>query len=101
MSDVLGIVLRRAAPVLRPDDPAGYDLALAHSRTALGLLRYHSAMASSAPDRIGTLLSLRAEMMAENLLAVVAQEQRRGPSLLFAHNAHLLDRKRTRLNSSH
>ena len=47
-------------------------------------------MASSAPDRIGTLLSLRAEMMAENLLAVVAQEQRRGPILLFAHNAHLL-----------
>ncbi|MBY6383343.1 erythromycin esterase family protein [Rhodococcus erythropolis] len=90
IADDLGSVLRRAAPVLRPVDPAGYDLALAHSRTALGLLRYHSAMASSAPDRIGTLLSLRAEMMAENLLALVAQEQRRGPSLLFAHNAHLL-----------
>ena len=29
-------------------------------------------------------------MMAENLLAVVVQEQRRGPILLFAHNAHLL-----------
>jgi hypothetical protein len=35
------------------------------------------------------MLSLRAEMMAENLLAIVAQEQRRGPSLVFAHNAHL------------
>jgi len=46
-------------------------------------------MASPAPDRIATLLSLRTEMMAENLLAIVAQEQRRGPSLVFAHNAHL------------
>ncbi|MFE5877851.1 erythromycin esterase family protein, partial [Rhodococcus sp. NPDC056506] len=90
IADDLGSILRRAAPVLRPADPDGYDLALAHARTAVGLLRYHAAMASSAPDRIGTLLSLRAEMMAENLLAVVAQEQRRGPSLLFAHNAHLL-----------
>ncbi|MDZ7916033.1 MAG: erythromycin esterase family protein [Rhodococcus sp. (in: high G+C Gram-positive bacteria)] len=90
IADDLGSILRRAAPVLRPADLGGYDLALAHARTAVGLLRYHAAMASSAPDRIGTLLSLRAEMMAENLLAVVAQEQRRGPSLLFAHNAHLL-----------
>jgi hypothetical protein len=46
-------------------------------------------MASPAPDRIATMLSLRAEMMAENLLAIVAQEQRRGPSLVFAHNVHL------------
>lgn len=90
IADDLGSVLRRAAPVLRSADPGRYDLALAHARTAVGLLRYHAAMASSAPDRIGTLLSLRAEMMAENLLAVVAQEQRRGPGLLFAHNAHLL-----------
>ncbi len=90
IADDLGSVLLRAAPVLRSADPGRYDLALAHARTAVGLLRYHAAMASSAPDRIGTLLSLRAEMMAENLLAVVAQEQRRGPGLLFAHNAHLL-----------
>ena len=53
------------------------------------LLRYHAAMANPAPDRIATMFSLRTEMMAENLLAIVAQEQRRGPSLVFAHNAHL------------
>ena len=46
-------------------------------------------MASPAPDRIGTLLSVRAEMMADNLLAIVARERRRGPSLVFAHNVHL------------
>ena len=86
VADDLASALRRAAPGL---DPAGYDDALAHARTAQGLLRYHAAMASSGPDRMATLVSLRAEMMAENLLAIVAREQRRGPSLVFAHNSHL------------
>ncbi|MFY1633149.1 erythromycin esterase family protein [Solwaraspora sp. WMMB335] len=81
----------------RADDPTGYDQALAYARTALGLLRYHAAMASPAPDRIATMLSLRADMMAENLLAILADEQRRGPSLVFAHNVHL---QRTRSHMS-
>ncbi|MGQ4599702.1 erythromycin esterase family protein [Nocardia sp. R6R-6] len=89
VADDLASALRRAAPTLRPADPVGYDQAVAHARTAQGLLRYHAAMASPAPDRIATLLSLRAEMMADNLLAIVAKEQRRGPSLVFAHNVHL------------
>ncbi|MDA3626558.1 erythromycin esterase family protein [Saccharopolyspora sp. WRP15-2] len=89
VADDLASALRRAAPALRPADPAGYDHALAHARTALGLLRYHAAMASSGPDRIGALLALRAEMMAENLLAIAAEEQQRGPTLVFAHNVHL------------
>lgn len=88
-ADDVASTLRRVAPVLRPADPDGYDLALAHARTALGLLRFHAAMASPAPDRIALLLSLRAEMMAENLLTIVARERRRGPSLVFAHNVHL------------
>ncbi|OLR92254.1 erythromycin esterase family protein [Actinokineospora bangkokensis] len=81
--------LRRASPALRQADPTGFDLAVAHARTARGLLRYHAAMARDTPDRIGTLLSLRAEMMADNLLSIVEQEQQRGPTLVFAHNAHL------------
>jgi erythromycin esterase-like protein len=89
VADDLASTLRRAAPGLRPADPTGYAHAVAHARTAQGLLRYHAAMANPAPDRIATMLSLRAEMMAENLLAIVAQEQRRGPSLVFAHNVHL------------
>ena len=89
VADDLASALRRVAPTLRPADPAGYDHAVAHARTAAGLLRYHAAMASPAPDRIATLLSLRAEMMAENLLVILAQEQRRGPCLVFAHNVHL------------
>ncbi|MEU2035512.1 erythromycin esterase family protein [Nocardia amamiensis] len=89
VADDLASALRRAAPGLRATDPSGFDHAVAHARTAQGLLRYHAAMANPAPDRIATLLSLRAEMMAENLLAIVAKEQRRGPSLVFAHNVHL------------
>ncbi|WP_253774608.1 erythromycin esterase family protein [Goodfellowiella coeruleoviolacea] len=89
VADDLASALRRAAPSLRRAHPTGYDHALAHARTAQGLLRYHAAMASPAPDRVATLFSLRTEMMAENLLAIVAREQRRGPILAFAHNAHL------------
>ncbi|MET7771926.1 erythromycin esterase family protein [Nocardia sp. NPDC005366] len=89
VADDLASALHRAAPALRPADPTGYDHAVAHARTAQGLFRYHAAMADPAPDRIATLLSLRAEMMAENLLAILAQERRRGPSLVFAHNEHL------------
>lgn len=89
VADDLASALRRAAPSLCPKNPSAYAQATAHARTALGLLRYHAAMANPTPDRIATLLSLRAEMMAENLLAIVAQERRRGPTLVFAHNAHL------------
>ncbi|RDI69249.1 erythromycin esterase family protein [Nocardia pseudobrasiliensis] len=86
VADDLVSVLHRAAPGLRPADPTGYDHAVAHARTALGLLRYHAAMATPGPDRVAILLSLRAEMMAQNLLAIVARERRRGPTLAFAHN---------------
>ena len=89
IADDLASALRRAAPALRATDPTSHDHALAHARTAQGLLRYHAAVASPAPDRIPTLISLRAEMMAAHLLAIVAQEQRRGPSLVFAHTGHL------------
>jgi erythromycin esterase-like protein len=84
VADDLASAVRRAAPALRAADPSRYDLALAHARTALGLLRYHAAMASPVPDRMETLFSLRAEMMADNLLAIVAQES--SPCLVFAHN---------------
>ncbi|WP_068155061.1 erythromycin esterase family protein [Rhodococcus phenolicus] len=89
VADDLAGALHRAGPLLRPADPKGYDDAAARARTASGLLRYHAAMATAAPDRIGNLLGVRAEMMAANLLAIVESEQRRGPSLLFAHNVHL------------
>ncbi|MEU6559717.1 erythromycin esterase family protein [Nocardia nova] len=89
VADDLASALHRAAPALRSADPGGYYRAAAHARTAQGLLRYHAAMADPGPDRIATMLSLRSEMMAANLLAIVNYERRRGPSLAFAHNEHL------------
>lgn len=89
VADDLASALHRAGPSLRPADPAAYDRAADHARTAPGLLRYHAAMATPSADRLADLLSLRAEMMAENLLAIVERERHRGPALVFAHNAHL------------
>ncbi|MEU4442662.1 erythromycin esterase family protein [Actinosynnema sp. NPDC050801] len=89
VADDLTSALHRAAPGLRPTDPTGHAHAAAHARTARGLLRYHAAMAGTGTDRIPTLSSVRSEMMAENLLAIVDREQRRGPCLVFAHNNHL------------
>lgn len=89
VADDLVSALRRAAPSLRAADPQQHDRVLAHARAAQGLLRYHAVMATPAPDRIGNLGSVRAEMMAENLFAILAAEHHRGPSLVFAHNAHL------------
>jgi len=89
VADDLASVLRRSAPQLRSADPAGYARAQAHARAATGLLRYHAAMSRTTPDRVGVLMSLRTEMMADNLLAIAAAEEHRGPTLVFAHNAHL------------
>lgn len=89
VADDLASALRRAAPSLSPADPAGYALASAHARTAQSLLRYHAAMATPGDGRIANLLSLRTEMMADNLLDIVAREHDRGLVLVFAHNAHL------------
>lgn len=81
IADELATALDRAGS--RP----GYDQAQAQARTGLGLLRYHAAMASHSSERIAAMLGVRAEMMAENLLAIVNRETR--PGLVFAHNVHL------------
>ncbi|MFJ6698269.1 erythromycin esterase family protein [Streptomyces sp. NPDC091272] len=70
-------------------ESAAFDHAYAHARTAKGLLRYHAALASTAPDRMSGIIAVRGAMMAENLLALAATEARRGPCLVFAHNRHL------------
>ncbi|WP_137724180.1 erythromycin esterase family protein [Prescottella subtropica] len=84
VADDLADAVHRAGPALHD-----YPAAAAHARTAQGLLRYHAVMADPGDDRIAVLLAVRAEMMAENLLAIAAREGRRGPTLVFAHNAHL------------
>ncbi len=67
-------------------------LACLYGRTAAGLLRYHAKMADGSSSRaaqISRLMSQRDAMMSENLRAIAAQEARRGPTLVFAHNGHL------------
>ncbi|MFF0369946.1 erythromycin esterase family protein [Micromonospora sp. NPDC005087] len=56
-----------------------------YARTAIGLLRYHFAMADTSPSRMARLLGVRDSMMAANLLAI----SERGPALVNAHNGHL------------
>ncbi|WP_433030663.1 erythromycin esterase family protein [Actinomycetospora sp. CA-053990] len=62
-----------------------WERARLHARTAVGLLRYHHAMADTSSSRMPRLLGVRDQMMADNVLAAAE----RGPTLLFAHNAHL------------
>ncbi|MGW3097545.1 erythromycin esterase family protein [Streptomyces sp. NPDC001102] len=75
----------------QPPDPGGagsredWERARLHGRTAVGLLRYHHAMADPSPARMTRLCALRDLMMARNLLALAE----RGPVLVHAHNSHL------------
>ncbi|MGW7104317.1 erythromycin esterase family protein [Streptomyces sp. NPDC054838] len=62
-----------------------WDRARLYGRTATGLLRYHFWMADTSAARMTRLVGVRDQMMADNLLALVA----RGPVLAHAHNSHL------------
>ncbi|WFE20237.1 erythromycin esterase family protein [Solwaraspora sp. WMMD937] len=82
ITDDLLALLDTQAPQL---DPADRERAELYGRTAVGLLRYHHAMADPSPARIARLSALRDAMMAANLRAVADH----GPALVFAHNLHL------------
>ncbi|GEM46919.1 erythromycin esterase family protein [Deinococcus cellulosilyticus] len=60
-----------------------------HARAAQGLLRYHALMATDSPHRLARLLTLRDQMMTDNLFSILEREKPRGPTLVFAHNQHL------------
>ncbi|HEV7710951.1 MAG TPA: erythromycin esterase family protein [Asanoa sp.] len=62
-----------------------------HADVAARLLGYHAEAAAPAPQAVRTsrLLGVRDAWMAHNLLGIRAQEQHRGPTLVFAHNRHL------------
>ncbi|WP_327046906.1 erythromycin esterase family protein [Microbispora sp. NBC_01189] len=82
IADDLVAFLDAHAPQLAGTDE---DLAALYGRTATGLLRYHHWIADTSPARLTWLMSLRDQMMAENLRAVAGH----GPALVFAHNRHL------------
>lgn len=87
IADDLNTLLERETPRFQghPD----LWLAKLHARTALGLLRYHSIMADTSPERVARMLAQRDLMMADNLSGILEREERRGPTLVFAHNLHL------------
>ncbi|MET8824582.1 erythromycin esterase family protein [Streptomyces sp. NPDC004610] len=83
--DLAALLEERAPQILALTSPEELARARLFARTATGLLRYHSWMADSSPGRMTRLVGVRDQMMAENLLALAE----RGPTLVFAHNAHL------------
>ena len=83
--ELVALLDTRAPHLLAAAARDDWDRARLYGRTAIGLLRYHFAMADTSPARMARLLSQRSSMMAANLLATVE----RGPTLAFAHNGHL------------
>ncbi|MFD5826732.1 erythromycin esterase family protein [Lentzea sp. NPDC060358] len=74
----------------RSTDPAWYR-AETHLVAGLSLLRYHRECAEPNPlgVRLNRLCQLRDGVMARNLLEIRRAEASRGPTFVFAHNAHL------------
>ncbi|MFC8046419.1 erythromycin esterase family protein [Nocardia sp. NPDC057353] len=70
---------------------AAWRRAHTHLTAGIGLLRYHRQAARRVEEsaRISGLLATRGAIMARNLLDIREIEGDRGPTLVFAHNAHL------------
>ncbi|GAA5513574.1 hypothetical protein Dcar01_02315 [Deinococcus carri] len=87
LADDLCTLLRTETPGLAAQ-PEFWEARL-HARTATGLLLYHAVLADPAPNRVARMLALRDLLMADHLSDLAEREQERGPTLVFAHNAHL------------
>ncbi|MBY8874279.1 erythromycin esterase family protein [Micromonospora sp. PLK6-60] len=83
--DLVALLDAQTPHLVAASTPQEWDRARLFGRTAVGLLRYHAAMADPAPSRMSRLGALRDSMMADNLLALAE----RGPALVHANNAHL------------
>ena len=83
--DLMALLDAQTPHLLTAASRDDWDRARLYGRTATGLLRYHFWMADTSPGRMTRLVGLRAQMMADNLLAVVE----RSPVLAHAHNGHL------------
>jgi erythromycin esterase-like protein len=93
LADELVALLDTETPhLIAASSPEDWNRARLYGRTATGLLRYHYWMADPSPARMAHLLAQRASMMAANLLTLADQ----GPTLVYAHNAHL-QRTRSRI----
>jgi erythromycin esterase-like protein len=81
--------LRRLHARKTVDD--AWNRAEAHLTAGLSLLRYHRECAEPNPlgVRLNRLCQMRDGVMARNLLEIRRIEAGRGPTFVFAHNAHL------------
>lgn len=89
--DLLTALHVQAPGLVTASSPGDWYRTEVHGRAGLGLLRYHAQAAQPGVPavRVSRLLGIRDALIAENLLAVRAREQHRGPTLVFAHNGHL------------
>ncbi|MET9257676.1 erythromycin esterase family protein [Streptomyces sp. NPDC003717] len=89
--ELVALLGTRTPELLAAGTRDDWERAGLYGRTAVGLLRYHHAMADPSPARMTRLLGLRDLMMADNLLALAD----RSPVLVYAHNSHLQREKST------
>ncbi|WP_328326768.1 erythromycin esterase family protein [Kribbella sp. NBC_00382] len=89
--DLLISLYARAPERIAATSRADWYRARTHLTAGLGLLRYHkvAAQPGSQEVRIARLMAARDSLMAQNLLDIRSIESQRGPTLVFAHNAHL------------
>ncbi|MER5644307.1 erythromycin esterase family protein [Streptosporangium sp. NPDC002524] len=89
--DLLALLTAESPRLIRATSRDEWWRAHLYGRTATGLLRYHAVMADTSEARLVRLMGLRDAMMADNLWAVEERErrERRGPTLVYAHNRHL------------
>ncbi|RZS41023.1 erythromycin esterase-like protein [Herbihabitans rhizosphaerae] len=89
--DMLTSLYARAPELIAATSRAEWFRARTHLTAGLGLLRYHRQAAQDLEQsaRWTRMCATRDALMAQNLLEIRSMEERRGPTLVFAHNVHL------------
>lgn len=90
--DMLTSLYARAPELIAATSLAEWFRAKTHLTAGLGLLRYHKQAAAQdlqQSARWTRLCATRDALMAQNLLDIRGIEDRRGATLVFAHNSHL------------
>jgi erythromycin esterase-like protein len=89
--DMLTLLYMGAPGLIAKTSRARWFRAKTQLMAGLALLRYHrqAAQRLAQEDRVSLLLGIRDALMAQNLLDIRAVEDRRGATLIAAHNQHL------------
>lgn len=87
--DLLGALYAAAPRLVATTSLEAWHRARTCGSASRGLLRYHAQAAIAGPDRLTRLSAVRDAWMAQNVLDLRMIEERRGPTLLHAHNRHV------------